>query len=690
MSINDTIQDLRQTLTDAEAQHGPDHLEVAHAAHRLAISRRHDGRVGADEAEALAMRAINIYEHTPELYQPYLAGPLILLASIRDRQGRKSEAEAMLRRAIELQQDFGEDVPGCEENIESLAFLLLDQRRFVEAAEFLNRAMRVMERHSGPDCRLIKGYFHPLSRAYVGIRRFDEAIELLRRTLAPQPRDSLTALDERCRTVEKIAAIHILAGRPDAANETFEEARQLRIMKERKVAELVGHLEKYDPQNELMENAINKADSLAERNDHAEAVPLVEEVIRHRAARTDLPAGFQFKLHTKLAGWKIKLKQFDEAETLLDQARAWLEPKGVPLDELERLLAEQQESGHPLKPMPYHYVDPLGGIWSEYGHLYGLTRRLDDAVRAFETAVAIWKVTRAKESGYVSNALAELGFMHSKRGELDRAAARVEEALAWEVRLNPESSNVANLHSSLAVVRERQGRDAEAARLHLSGAQMLIRNQGAGNVWAMMELNTAGQMFLRMSDWDNAKLCFQQTLGIVRESILDDPQPLVGVLINLSSVAFRQRRFEEAVPPLQEALAVCEREPDKLQAEHRVVFRSLMDSLVMLDRNEEAETIGLRWLAHLDKIPPGEETELPAALANLAQTYHSLNRHDQALRLIERAIPIVERQHGPNVLSLANYFHIQARILKSLGHHAAAKAATTRAREIEARGNRPD
>ncbi len=679
-----TLESLRESLAEAERQHGPDDLKTGTAAFLLAISRQHAGREGELEAEALCRRAIAIFERCPHHYWPVMSGPLSILSRFAEKRGELAEAEALLRRAIELRHDFDEDDPGCEWHMEAMGSLLLDQRRFVEAAEFFNRAMRSIERQHGPDSEFLDGYFQPLARAYVGMGRFDDAIDLLRRRPPREPRDDFAELDERCREVEEIAAIYILAGRQDAAHETFEEARQLRILKEHSVAEFCGHFEHYDPQGELMEYTVSKADALAKRDDYAEAVRLVEGVVRHHAARTHLPAGYQYKLHTKLAGWKIKLNQFDEAETLLDQARAYLEPKGVPLDELERLLVEQKESDNPLRPMPYHYVEALGWIWNEYGHLYGRTGRFDDAIRAFETSVATWKVTRKQESGYVSNALLQLGALHCRRSEYDRAAGRLEEALAWEERLTTESDYVANLQSHLAAIRQLQGRHAEAARLHLSSAQLLIRNEGTGTANAMKELNTAGHMFLKLSDWDNAKTCFQQTLGIVRETILDTPQPLVAVLINLSTVAIRQRRFTEAVPVLQEALGVCEREPDKLKAEHRVVFRSLMDSLVMLDRNEEAETIGLRWLAHLDKITTGEETELPAALANLAQTYHSLNRHDQALRLIERAIPIVEQQHGPNVLGLATYFHIQAQILKSLGRHTAAKSATTRAREIEA------
>ena len=89
--------------------------------------------------------------------------------------------------------------------------------------------------------------------------------------------------------------------------------------------------------------------------------------------------------------------------------------------------------------------------------------------------------------------------------------------------------------------------------------------------------------------------------------------------------------FVASLPYLREALPICESEPDNLAREYGATLRRLTESLVTTDHFDEAETVGLRWLAYLDKNTSGDEPELPAALANLAMTYHGLKQDEQAL-----------------------------------------------------------
>ncbi|MEK6257482.1 MAG: tetratricopeptide repeat protein [Planctomycetota bacterium] len=687
MTERPTLESLRETLAEAECLHGPGDLKTGLAAVQLAVFRQHAGREGEAEAEVLARRALAIFEPGPQHPSGRLrCGPLRVLSYLAGRRDDKIEAEALLRRAIEIQRDGDEDILCSDDDMLTLGYQLLDQQRFVEAAEFLQRGIRVVEQHFGSEYRSLVSFLEPLARAYVGMKRYDEAIEILRRALSLPPSHTLSALDEACRFVEEIAAIHLKAERPEAANEAFAEAHQLRMQTDIEIGEFCGDKPHYDPQKEVMEGAVAQADALAERKDFAEAIRLVEEVVRHNATRTEAPVGWQHELHRKLARWKSELKQYAEAETLLDQSRAYLEPKGVPLEELKRLLSEQKASGYPLKPLPYFYIEPLGWIWNEFGLIYDRTGRFDEAVQAFDKSADIWKVTHEIDGGFVSSALLSVGSICCKRGELDKASDRMEEALAWEERLQPEGSKMALLYANLAAVREKQGRITEAAQLRLSAAERLLRNEGTGHIGVMMELNEAGQLFQRLSDWDRARSCYQRVLGLVRETVLDNPQPLVGVLINLAHVAVHQNRFDEAAVALREALPVCEREPDRLQSEHHAVLLRLTEALVQIPHFDEAETVGLRWLAYLDKHAAGNDPEFPAALANLAQAYYGQNQHEQALRLIERAIPLVERCARPNDPSVAVYFHVYANILGKLGRHPDATAAVTRARQIEAQG----
>ncbi len=732
-TIQSTIQSLRQALADAEARHGPDHLETAHAAHRLAISRRHDGRAGADEAEALLMQAINIYEQAPEVYHGHLALPLSLLASIRDMQGRKSEAEAMLRRSIELQWDEenGEDDMDSGDELQHLGILLSEQGRFVEAAEFLNRSLRAVERCSGDDTPYLGQHLRLLARAYVGLKQFDEAIELLQRELALCRKHTPDETDTLGELLEEIASCHTKAGHHAEADESLQEAHGLRAQLDVELGERYGSGPFYDPQGRAMENLLEQANALAARDDFEGAIALGQQVLAHRAARFDLPHA-QPDLHQKLAKWYAKLKRYPEALTLLEQSRTYHESKvvaiyeeprllsehGVPLwagnrpksppasddstspiswdvlnariDDVRRLMARQRAAptwlhGSTVKTPEQGSLEGLASTCYDLGSVLYQAGQSDKALESLQRSVSIWRVTHAEIPSILSYGLTQMAEVHAQRGEWDRAAELIEEALERERAWQPDSSFVVSLMENLSVVRERQGRIEEAAQLHVTVAEKQLQNEGPAQPEVLLEFNRAGNLFLKLALWDRAKSCYQRSLAFIREAHLETNQPLVGVLLNLAFVELQQRRHAEALPYLREALPICEADQAILGREYEAVLRRLTESLVMTKHFDEAEPVILRWLAHLDRHLPNSDPAIPAALAYLAQVYHNLRMHEQALPLIERAIPLVERCAIPGGPSIANYFHIQAAILTHLGRHAEARSATTRAREIEAR-----
>ncbi len=695
MSDSMTIDSLRQALADAEAQHGPDHFETAQATYRLAIYRQMDGKDGAAEAEALAMRALAIYEKNPPFHRCQ-AGPLSMLALFHIRKGKKAEAEAMLRRSIELLQEEREDGSGyedgsgCEDDLQNLGVLLHEQGRYLEAAEFLDRGLRVTERNMGVDYKHLGFQLRPLSRAYIGLHRYDDAIEILQRVLDLDRQHDRYDTDEHGELLEEIAALHAKAGRPEQADEVLREAHRLRVQLDTEIGTDYGHMPYYDSQRKAMENLVEQANVLAARNDFAGAIGLVEKVVVHHASQTQHPVGWQHDLHTKLARWHRELGHFAEAEVLLNQSREYLESKVIPLDELQRQILENRNepktpSGTYIKPIACVYSEPLGWVWHELGLLHDKSGRLEDALWDFAKAAEIWKVTHDIVPGFVSTSLLSIAAIHGKRGDWKRAGELMEEALVLERSIQPDSSHVAKLCANLAAARREQGRVAEAAQLRLTAADMLLNNEGPGQLQVLFELNEAGQAFLALRDWSRAMTCFKRSLALLREANPVHKQPIVGLLLNLSNVEIQQQHFAESLPYLREALPICESDPVVLTREHNAVLRRLTESLVACGLFDEAENVGLRWLAYLDKNTGGDEPELPAALGNLAQAYHGLRQDEQALRLIERAIPLVERHGRPNDPSISAYFYIHAEILKKLGRHAAAKAATARAREIETR-----
>ena len=686
------IEELRRALAECEVEHGPRHVKTAQAALTLAIYRQHDHPEGFAEAESLALRAVDIYQNSGEVYQQSLAAPFQILAWIRQQQGKLTEAESLLRRIVELNQEEGDDEPYSDDDLHSLGCFLLDQRRYIEAAEFLERALRVAERDSGVDCQYLGSKLHPLAKAYLGLKRYDDAIELWRRNLDLELRYDPDDLDERAGLLEMIAEAQSKAGRHDLADEGLHEAQQLRAQwGVQLVAQMADHpnADKLDARYHEMDNLLEQAEALARREDFVGAIAIVEQVLAHRSRRSaDGPAGYT-RLMIKLAKWRAKLDQFAAAEALLNQARAYQESKAIPLEELRQKMIEQRASPNwrpatRIRPLETGYSESLAAICNELGLLSQRQKKLPEATDGFQRAVTIWKVTREKAPGYVSTALSNLALNFREQGDLARGTELQEEALTWERNLQPDSTYVANLSSNLALFRQEQGRLEEAVDLWLSAVELWIKNEGASQPQVLYGLNHAGQALTELQQWDRARSCYLQALGVVREASWSNSQPIVALLLSLSSTELHQKRFAQAVPYLREALPLCESEPERLAEEYAAVLRRLTESLVMLDQFEEAEAFGLRWLAALKRSAPADDPELPAALANLALTYQGHHRPAQALPLIEQAIPLVEHIAGAaDPSAVANYYRIKANILRSLNRFAAAKAPEAHAKRLD-------
>ena len=391
MTDRQQIESQRQALADAESEFGPDHLQTVQAAFQLAIFRRHDGPDGTVEAEALAMRVIDIHARNPELDQSYLAGPLSMLGSIRHMQGRRSESEALLRRAIELQVDeeTGEDDPFGDDELKDLGIDLLEQGRFVEAAEFLNRALAVTEKTMGSDYPFLGSHLRLLAEANIGLKQFDEAIELLQRERALLLKHTPEEIDTHGDILELIADCHEQAGCPEAADERLQEAYKLRVQSDRELYEKYGQGKRHDTTRQASENLILQAKRLAKRGRIQEAIVLVEQIAAHRAEFCTSPVASHSGLWQMLGKWYVKVGRFAEAESHLKQSREYYESQAVPIEELQRQLVEQRSSptwrpGSRIKPLDHANVSFLGDIEHNLGLVYHAAGRFDDALRAYE------------------------------------------------------------------------------------------------------------------------------------------------------------------------------------------------------------------------------------------------------------------------------------------------------------------
>lgn len=129
---------------------GPDHPDVA--ADRAALAALLDGQGRNEEAEALYVAAIGVFERMRGPPPLELAVSLNNLAAIRATQGRLQDAEPLYRRALELKEArLGPDHPDVATTLNNLAVLYRKDGRPAEAAPLYARTLAIFTRALGPD-----------------------------------------------------------------------------------------------------------------------------------------------------------------------------------------------------------------------------------------------------------------------------------------------------------------------------------------------------------------------------------------------------------------------------------------------------------------------------------------------------------------------------------------------------------
>jgi tetratricopeptide (TPR) repeat protein len=138
------------TLTLITSEFGPDDVKTATALNNLALTYQRLARY--TEAEPLLRRAIEIDEKVLGKEHPYVAIRYNNLALLLQDQGKYAEAEPLLRRAIEIDEKaLGKEHPDVAIRYNNLAVLLKAQGKYAEAEPLLRRAIEIFQASFGPE-----------------------------------------------------------------------------------------------------------------------------------------------------------------------------------------------------------------------------------------------------------------------------------------------------------------------------------------------------------------------------------------------------------------------------------------------------------------------------------------------------------------------------------------------------------
>jgi len=224
--------------------------------------------------------------------------------------------------------------------------------------------------------------------------------------------------------------------------------------------------------------------------------------------------------------------------------------------------------------------------------------------------------------------------------------------------LGPEHPDVATVLNNLAMLRQLQGKLAEAESLFQQALAIYQKTFGSDHPESAFCLSNLADLYRVQGKYDESEVLYNQLLLLnERRFGGDHPEP-ARVLNNLAALYHARGKLKEARRLLRRSLAIME----KARGHDHPDVASIMDSLAALyceqGKYGRAEPLYRRALAIKEKVFGSDHPAVAATLHNLASLHQVQGKFSQAETLHRRSLQIREKtlraDHPDIAMSLDN------------------------------------
>ncbi|MEM6989682.1 MAG: serine/threonine-protein kinase [Myxococcota bacterium] len=242
---------------------------------------------------------------------------------------------------------------------------------------------------------------------------------------------------------------------------------------------------------------------------------------------------------------------------------------------------------------------------------------------------------------------------HARRSELPEARALFEEAVVLASSRSELHPSVARVRVNLAVVMKMMGEIDAATKALEDALPVFIGAYGEEHPHVATILFDLGASARDRGDLREAKEYFDRTLR-VREAILGEEHPEVAsTLEGLAGVELDEKRPAQAVPLFRRAIAIRNKtQPDNPRLEQALT--QLASTLVALEQPVEALELLDRAVAILERVHGPDHVRVARPLNTLGQSLVTLERYDEAIAPLERALALRVADTALAPIELAN------------------------------------
>jgi CHAT domain-containing protein/Tfp pilus assembly protein PilF len=193
----------------------------------LAELHRLEGRYS--EAETLLRRALALGEQALGPEHPAVATRLLILAALYGNQGRYAESEQLYRRALAIREKaLGAEHSDVAQSLNNLAAFFFGQGRYADAEPLYRRALAIYEKTLGPDHSSFGNSLQNLASVYLEQGRYAQAEPLFVRAVANAEKALGPEHPNLAQRLNSLASLYRLRGRHAQAEPLYRRALAIR------------------------------------------------------------------------------------------------------------------------------------------------------------------------------------------------------------------------------------------------------------------------------------------------------------------------------------------------------------------------------------------------------------------------------------------------------------------------------
>jgi len=286
----------------------------------------------------------------------------------------------------------------------------------------------------------------------------------------------------------------------------------------------------------------------------------------------------------------------------------------------------------------------LADNFADLGWHYFNNDQLEKAEEMLRRAVALQEGHYGVDSDHTRALLGQLAMVLGEKGEVAEAESLFRREIAIEERRRPDSPVLGICLHGYGKFLMETGRLSEAEPLLRRALELTEKGFGAAHVGVAHALKDLGTVLWKMGRFPEAESVFRRAVELNRHRTGDEPNPeLEARLGDLAAALHDGGQIADAVPVLQEALEICERTlgPESSRVRrHSAVLGSWFREL---GRWKEGEPLLRRAIELGEKEFGPDDKRVAAPLAELARVLFHTKRVDEAEAPMRRALEVYEK-----------------------------------------------